>query len=104
MHPPSEIKSNYKFKTLRWRPLKWRVTLSELEYGWTSTAGDASFLGSGSGEGLSELVKEFPAVLRVLLIRVFVIMLPSCQIYAKLVLTKKQPSLQKCVCEIFGEI
>ena len=33
-----------------------------------STAGDASFLRSGSGEGLSELVMEFPAVLRALLI------------------------------------
>ena len=30
MHPPSEIKSNFKFKTLRWRPLRWRLTLSEL--------------------------------------------------------------------------
>ena len=28
-----------------------------------STAGDASFFRSGSGEGLSELVMEFPAVL-----------------------------------------
>ena len=30
VHPPSEIKSNFKFKTLRWRPLKWRLTLSDL--------------------------------------------------------------------------
>ena len=30
VHPPSEIKSNFKFKTLRWRPLRWRLTLSEL--------------------------------------------------------------------------
>ena len=29
VHPPSEIKSNTKFKTLRWRPLRWRLTLSE---------------------------------------------------------------------------
>ena len=28
-HPPSEINSNFKFKTLRWRPLRWRLTLSE---------------------------------------------------------------------------
>ena len=27
--PSSEIKSNFKFKTLRWRPLRWRLTLSE---------------------------------------------------------------------------
>ena len=33
-----------------------------------STAGDASFFRSGSGEGLSELVMEFPAVLRVFII------------------------------------
>ena len=33
-----------------------------------STAGDASFFRIGSGEGLSELVMEFPAVLRVFLI------------------------------------
>ena len=32
-----------------------------------STAGDASFFRSGSGEGLSELLMEFPAVPRVLL-------------------------------------
>ena len=32
-----------------------------------STAGDASFFRSGSGEGLSELVMEFPAVLGVVL-------------------------------------
>ena len=30
-----------------------------------STVGDASFLGSGPGEGLSELLMKFPAVLRV---------------------------------------
>ena len=29
VHPPSEIKSNFKFKTLRWRPRRWRLTLSE---------------------------------------------------------------------------
>ena len=29
VHPPSDIKSNFKFKTLRWRPLRWRLTLSE---------------------------------------------------------------------------
>ena len=29
VHPPSEIKSNLKFKTLRWRPLRWRLTLSD---------------------------------------------------------------------------
>ena len=29
VRPPSEIKSNFKFKTLRWRPLRWRLTLSE---------------------------------------------------------------------------
>ena len=29
VHPPSEIQSNFKFKTLRWRPLRWRLTLSE---------------------------------------------------------------------------
>ena len=33
-----------------------------------NTAGDASFFRSGSGEGLSELVMEFPAVLGVFLI------------------------------------
>ena len=33
-----------------------------------STAGDASFFRIGSGEGLSELVMEFPAVLGVFLI------------------------------------
>ena len=31
VHPPSEIKSNFKFKTLRWRPLRWRLTLSDLK-------------------------------------------------------------------------
>ena len=30
VHPPSETKSNFKFKTLRWRPLRWRLTLSDL--------------------------------------------------------------------------
>ena len=34
-----------------------------------SAAGDASFFRSGSGEGLSELLMEFPAVLRVLLMQ-----------------------------------
>ena len=29
VHPPSEIKSNFTFKTLRWRPRRWRLTLSE---------------------------------------------------------------------------
>ena len=29
VHPPSEIKSNFKFTTLRWRLLRWRLTLSE---------------------------------------------------------------------------
>ena len=29
VHPPSEKKSNFKFKTLRWRPLRWRLTLSD---------------------------------------------------------------------------
>ena len=29
VHPPSEIKSDFKFKTLRWRPLRWRLTLSD---------------------------------------------------------------------------
>ena len=29
VRPPSEIKSNLKFKTLRWRPLRWRLTLSQ---------------------------------------------------------------------------
>ena len=29
VHPPSEITSNFKFKTLRWRLLRWRVTLSD---------------------------------------------------------------------------
>ena len=29
VHPPSEIKSNFKFKTLRWRLLRWRLTLSD---------------------------------------------------------------------------
>ena len=29
VHPPSEIKSNFKFKTLRWRSLRWRLTLSD---------------------------------------------------------------------------
>ena len=29
VHPPSEIKSNLKFKTLRWRLLRWRLTLFE---------------------------------------------------------------------------
>ena len=29
VRPPSEIKSNFKFKTLRWRLLRWRLTLSE---------------------------------------------------------------------------
>ena len=28
VHPPSEIKSNFISKTLRWRPLRWRLTLS----------------------------------------------------------------------------
>ena len=32
VHPPSEIKSNFKFKTLRWRPLRWRLTLSDNPY------------------------------------------------------------------------
>ena len=36
VHPPSEIKSNFKFKTLRWRPLRWRLTLSD---SWFSTYG-----------------------------------------------------------------
>ena len=30
VRPPSEIKSNFKFKTLRWRPLRWRLTLSNI--------------------------------------------------------------------------
>ena len=30
VHPPLEIKSNFKFKTLRWRPLRWRLTLSDV--------------------------------------------------------------------------
>ena len=29
VRPPSEIKSNFKFKTLRWRPLRWRLTLPD---------------------------------------------------------------------------
>ena len=29
VRPPSEIKSNFKFKTLRWRPLRWHLTLSD---------------------------------------------------------------------------
>ena len=29
VRPPSEIKLNFKFKTLRWRPLRWRLTLSD---------------------------------------------------------------------------
>ena len=29
VRPPSEIKSNFKFKTLRWRPPRWHLTLSE---------------------------------------------------------------------------
>ena len=29
VRPPSEIKSNFRFKTLRWRPLRWRLTLSD---------------------------------------------------------------------------
>ena len=40
-----------------------------------STAGDASFFRIGSGEGLSELVMEFPAVLGVFLIFVCVLIL-----------------------------
>ena len=32
VHPPSEIKSNFKFKTLRWRPLRWRLTLSDCSF------------------------------------------------------------------------
>ena len=31
VHPPSEIKSNFKFKALRWRPLRWRLTLSDFQ-------------------------------------------------------------------------
>ena len=31
VHPPSEIKSNFKFKALRWRLLRWRLTLSEIK-------------------------------------------------------------------------
>ena len=38
-----------------------------MKRGLTATAGGASFLRSGSGEGLSELVIEFPAILRVFL-------------------------------------
>ena len=30
VHPPSKIKLNFKFKTLRWRLLRWRLTLSEI--------------------------------------------------------------------------
>ena len=29
VHPPSEIKSNFKFKTLKWRLLRWLLTLSD---------------------------------------------------------------------------
>ena len=29
VHPPSEIKSNVEFKTLRWRLLRWHLTLSD---------------------------------------------------------------------------
>ena len=29
VHPPSKIKLNKKFKTLRWRLLRWRLTLSD---------------------------------------------------------------------------
>ena len=29
VHPPSTTKSNFKFKTLRWPLLRWRLTLSE---------------------------------------------------------------------------
>ena len=32
VHPPSEIKSNFKFKALRWRPLRWRLTLSDQNF------------------------------------------------------------------------
>ena len=34
VHPPSEIKSDFKFKALRWRPLRWRLTLSDF---WTDS-------------------------------------------------------------------
>ena len=44
----------------------WVVTGNPPEL--SSTAGDASFFRIGSGEGLSELVMEFPAVLGVFLI------------------------------------
>ena len=37
----------------------------------SSTAGDTSFFGNGSGEGLSELAMEFPAVLRAFLKKPF---------------------------------
>ena len=30
VRPPSEIKSNFKVKTLKWRPLRWRLTLSDI--------------------------------------------------------------------------
>ena len=30
VHPPSKIKSNKKFKALRWRLLRWRLTLSDV--------------------------------------------------------------------------
>ena len=33
VHPPSEIKSNFKFKTLRRHLLKWHLTLSDQEKG-----------------------------------------------------------------------
>ena len=33
MHPPSEIKLNKKFKTLRWRLLRWLLTLSDRRSG-----------------------------------------------------------------------
>ena len=45
VHPPSEIKSNFKFKTLRWRPLRWRLTLSETPTTWLkSTAVHLQFV------------------------------------------------------------
>ena len=51
VHPPSEIKSNFKFKTLRWRPLRWRLTLSEKQ-------GRAK----GDGPKVTEPNLRFPAV------------------------------------------
>ena len=49
VHPPSEIKSSFKFKALRWPLLRWRLTLSEKLLG--GRFGYFLFFLLGGGEG-----------------------------------------------------